>query len=210
MQDLRTRILDVAASEFARHGFNGVRVERIAKRAGCSIRMLYKYHGDKKALYLRVLERAYADLRRRDLRIADEAADPASAIGALIDGTFDYMSRNPEFALLTRNENLLEGRFISLSRRSANAATALIRSLERILKAGAQGGLFRPDIDPLQLYISIVALSVHHIVNEHTLSTVFRRKLASPAWIRQRRQHVRQLILGGIVAPQRGSADLGI
>jgi TetR/AcrR family transcriptional regulator len=201
MQDLRTRILEIATSEFARHGFSGVRVERIAKRAGCSVRMLYKYHGDKKALYLRVLEQAYADLRQRDLQIAAPGTDPLRALGELIDSTFDYMSAHPEFALLTRNENLLEGRFINRSRRSSDAAMSLMRALGRILKAGERARAFRAGIDPLQLYITIVALSVHHIVNEHTLSTIFRRKLGSAAWIKARRRHVRQLILSGILEP---------
>ena len=65
-----------------------------------------------------------------------EGVAPLRAIEALIEGTFDYMQRNREFALLTRNENLLEGRFVSLSRRSAASAAALIRSLRRILRDG--------------------------------------------------------------------------
>ena len=199
--DLKTTILRVATEEFARRGFKGVRIERIASRAECSVRMLYKYHGDKRAIYLRVLEQAYAELRRHDLKIT-ENAEPLRAIEELIEGTFDYMQRNREFALLTRNENLLEGRFISLSRRSAASAAALIRSLRRILRDGERSGAFRSGIDALQLYVSIVALSVHHIVNEHTLSTVFGERLGHDAWIAARRRHVRELVLGGILTDQ--------
>jgi TetR/AcrR family transcriptional regulator len=203
-EDLRTAILRVATDEFARHGFNGVRIERIASHAECSVRMLYKYYGDKRALYLRVLEDAYAELRRHDLQMTEGVA-PLRAIEALIEGTFDYMQRNREFALLTRNENLLEGRFVSLSRRSAASAAALIRSLRRILRDGERSGTFRPGIDALQLYVSIVALSVHHIVNEHTLSTVFGERLGHDTWIAARRRHVRQLILGGILSDPSGA-----
>ena len=71
--------------------------------------------------------------------------------------------------------------------------------LNRILKHGANEGVFVAGIDALQLYISIVALSVHHIANEHTLSKAFGRNLASAIWISARRRHVRQLILGGIL-----------
>jgi TetR/AcrR family transcriptional regulator len=202
-ENLRTTILRVATDEFARHGFKGVRIERIASRADCSVRMLYKYYGDKRALYLHVLEQAYAELRRHDLKIT-EGADPLQAIVGLIEGTFDYMQQNRAFALLTRNENLLEGRFVSLSRRSAASAAALIRALARILKDGERSGVFHPGIDALQLYVSIVALSVHHIVNEHTLSTVFGEQLGHESWVAARRRHVRQLILGGILTNRAG------
>jgi len=199
VQDLKTRILDIATEEFAAHGFQGVRVERIAERAACSTRMLYKYYGDKRVLYVTVLERAYADLRHRELQIGELKADPIAAVTTLVDWTFDYMNRHREFVLLTRNENLLEGKFISLSQRLSKANDQLIRLLRRILTRGARDGIFLAGIDPLQLYVSIVALSVHHIANAHTLSKAFQPNLAGADCIRSRRRHVRQLILGGIL-----------
>jgi TetR/AcrR family transcriptional regulator len=199
MLELKTRILDVATEEFAAHGFQGVRVEKIAERAACSPRMLYKYYGDKRELYVAVLERAYCSLRRRDLQIIQLVADPVAALSALVEWTFDYMSTHREFVLLTRNENLLEGKFISLSARLSKANSQLIRVLRHILRRGTRHGIFVAGIDPLQLYISIVALSVHHIANEHTLSKAFQCNLAHADWLRSRRRHVRQLILRGIL-----------
>jgi AcrR family transcriptional regulator len=47
----RARILSAATNEFASKGFDGARVDMIAKRAKTNKRMLYHYFGDKKALF---------------------------------------------------------------------------------------------------------------------------------------------------------------
>jgi AcrR family transcriptional regulator len=59
----RKAILTAALKEFSQAGYAGARIEKIVKAAKCNIRMLYHYFGDKKGLYLAVLEAAYDDLR---------------------------------------------------------------------------------------------------------------------------------------------------
>ncbi|MFY8210354.1 MAG: TetR/AcrR family transcriptional regulator, partial [Caulobacter sp.] len=54
----RKAILAAALKEFAQAGFAGARIEKIVKAAKCNIRMLYHYFGDKKGLYMAVLESA--------------------------------------------------------------------------------------------------------------------------------------------------------
>ena len=48
--------------------------------------------------------------------------------------------------------------------------------------------------DPLQLYVTMVALSYFHLSNAHTLSYIFRSNLLDPAWRRARQRHVRELL----------------
>src|SRR5690348_18215881 len=47
--------------------------------------------------------------------------------------------------------------------------TTLFRSAQ-VLRRGHREGLFRAGVDPLQLYISIAALSYFYLGNNHTLS----------------------------------------
>jgi AcrR family transcriptional regulator len=51
----RARILAAAHAEFAQHGFDGARVDRIAALAGINKRMLYHYFGNKDDLFCAVL-----------------------------------------------------------------------------------------------------------------------------------------------------------
>ena len=41
--------------------------------------------------------------------------------------------------------------------------------------------MFRTGVDPLQLYVSIAGLAYFFLSNNHTLSQVFDRDLATPA-----------------------------
>ena len=49
--EARQRILDAAIDEFARHGADGSRIDRIAQTAGASKERLYAYFGDKQGLF---------------------------------------------------------------------------------------------------------------------------------------------------------------
>ena len=64
---MQRTILRAAAKEFARFGFAGARVDRIAARAKASKRMIYYYFKAKEGLFLAVLngklaERTHADV----------------------------------------------------------------------------------------------------------------------------------------------------
>src|SRR6476646_9729599 len=51
----RRRLKEAAAAEFAEHGPDGTTMARIAERAGINKERLYKYFGDKQALFATVL-----------------------------------------------------------------------------------------------------------------------------------------------------------
>ena len=46
-----------------------------------------------------------------------------------------------------------------------------------ILRRGVAAGLFRSDVDPIQLYVSITAMSYFHVSNRYTLSAMFDKDL---------------------------------
>jgi len=86
----RESILATAEAEFARHGFGGGRVDRIARKARANKRMIYHYFGHKDGLYLAVLERVYAAKRAAERALEVDHRDPEAAIRLLVDFNFDY------------------------------------------------------------------------------------------------------------------------
>ena len=54
----RRRLKEAATAEFAEHGPDGTTMARIAERAGINKERLYKYFGDKQALFETVLSEA--------------------------------------------------------------------------------------------------------------------------------------------------------
>ena len=74
---------------------------------------------------------------------------------------------------ITRNENLVGGRFIRKSVVISEMSSPLIEAIADILERGLASGEFQHNADPLQLYVSVVALCSHHLNNAHTLSAAF-------------------------------------
>jgi AcrR family transcriptional regulator len=192
----RTRgaILRAATREFSLNGFSGARTERITQQAKCNIRMLYHHFGNKKALYLAVIETAYEDLRAKETALAFDLADPLGCVEALYRFTFRYFEKNPYFEGLLRAENMMLGRFVRQSSRVPEAAERLRQTLETIIAAGERQGVFRPGIDPVQLYVTITALSRFHLANGYTLSALLRTDLRSAEWRAARLDHGADLL----------------
>jgi TetR/AcrR family transcriptional regulator len=67
--------------------------------------------------------------------------------------------------------------------------------MRRILVRGAEQGVFRSDIDPMQTWISIAAVSYFYFSNIYTLSTIFRQDFDNRVARAKRRRHVLDLIL---------------
>lgn len=190
----RATILKAATREFGQHGFAGARTERIAAAARCNIRLLYHHFGNKKTLYLAVLEAAYDDLRTREAALVFEFADPLGCVEQLLRFTFGYFERNPYFEGLLRTENLMRGRFLRQSTRVPEAATRLKTTLARIIAEGEAQALFRPGIDPVMLYVTVTALSRFHLANSYSLSMLLDTDLRNPAWRAARLEHSVELL----------------
>lgn len=197
----RASILKAATREFALHGFSGARTERIVAQAKSNIRLLYHHFGNKKSLYSTVLEAAYDDLRTKEAALVFDLANPVACVEQLMGFTFGYFQANPLFEGLLRNENLMQGRFVRESTRVPEAASRLKQILEAIIAAGEAKGVFRKGIDPVQLYITIAALSRFHLANSYSLSALMSTDLTSSAWRARRLEHCIDLIRAYVRAP---------
>lgn len=60
---------------------------------------------------------------------------------------------------------------------------------------GQKAKVFRTDVDPMQLYISIVALGYFYCCNIRTLSVIFASTLASPAGMKRREKHITDVVM---------------
>jgi len=190
------RILNAATAEFARYGLGGARVDRIAERAGANKRMLYYYYGNKEALFLAVMEASYERIRSAERSLKLGEIDPEEGIRRLVEFTWAYYLKNPEFLTLLNSENLHKARNIKRSKNIPAMHSPFVATIEDLLKRGVRAGQFRRGVDAVQLYISIASLSYFYQSNRHTLSTVFARDLFSPRNRAERLKHMVELVLG--------------
>ena len=190
------RILKAATAEFARHGLGGARVDRIAVRAGANKRMLYYYYGNKEALFLAVMEASYAQIRTAERSLKLGETDPVEGIRRLVEFTWNYYLKNPEFLTLLNSENLHKARHIKRSKDIPAMHSPFVATIEDLLARGVKQGTFRRGVDAVQLYISIAALGYFYLGNRHTLSTIFNRDLLAPRARARRLKHMVELVLG--------------
>jgi hypothetical protein len=58
-----------------------------------------------------------------------------------------------------------------------------------------QAGVFRPNLDPVDLHMSISALSVFNVANRHTFALIFKHDFDDPATIANRRDNIVEMIV---------------
>ncbi len=189
-QRTRMKLLNAARREFADKGLKGARVDAIASRSGVNKQLLYYYFGDKEKLYLAVLEAAYVKLREKEDKLHLEDLDPMQAMEVLVGFTFDYLDKNRQFVALLNDENIHQARHIKQSKKIRGLHSKMLGMLRLILHRGAQEGVFRKDVDPVELFISMTALSYFFVSNRHTLSYIFGRNFSEKKERESRREHV--------------------
>ena len=193
-EDSRDRILQAARQEFAAHGLGGARVDRISEQAGINKRMLYHYFGNKDDLFGAVLEANYAHKRASEQAMRLENEEPREAIGKLVTLTWNYYIDHPEFMNLLNSANLHQARHVQASSTVKEMRNPFIHMIGNILDNGVKAGVFKPGVDPVQLYISIAGLSYFYLSNQHTLSAIFGRKLLSPVAKTKRLNHMVDMV----------------
>lgn len=191
----REKILRVATDEFAAHGYDGARIDGIIARCGISKNLLYHYYAGKEELFLRVMERAYAAMRARQGDIAMLGHDPVADMRALVVHMVEFFAEQPEFISLLATENIHHAEHIRRSTAIPGLYNPLKAAIQRALREGQRQGVFRADVDWVDLYVSISGMASYFVSNRYTLSFVLGVDLSTPGRLARRREHVPEMVL---------------
>lgn len=208
---LKTRetIVAAATTEFAGNGYDGAHMDQIAVRSGVRKNVLYYYFGSKEGLFTAVLERTYESIRARQEEAGIRDLDPVGAMRKLVFFTGENWGRHPEFLRLLQSENLNKGRHIRASKTIPRMYNPLLDAIREQLSRGAATGVFRDNIDPVELYISITSLSAHYVSHQYTFEAIFGRRLMTPQRMKQRLEHAADMVIRyllAVAAPKRGGS----
>lgn len=194
------RLIEAGTAEFVRHGFQGASISRIVEAAGCNVRMIYHYFGNKLGLYRACIDRAYEALRQAEADATFWSLPPREAIAALVRFTFDYMVSKPDFQGLMRVENMADGQHVRALEQVNARAVALFDAIGRVLDRGIANGQFTHRPEPGLLYLSILGLCTIHVSNRHTMGVVMGRDLGASDFLAARRDEVVGIILASLDA----------
>ena len=183
----RRNILAIATEEFAAKGYSGARIDEIAARTDTSKRMIYYYFTDKAGLFVAVLEAAYRRIRSIEAALDLDHLPPLDALRRLVGFTFDYQNANPDFIRLVMVENIHDGAHLARSREAPNINAQAIDAVHALYRRGVAAGVFRSGLDPIDIHMSISALSFFNVSNRATFSRIFAHDMASDDALARRR-----------------------
>jgi AcrR family transcriptional regulator len=150
----KQRLLAAAVDEFAARGFDGAKVDRIAKRARVNKAMLYYHFPNKASLYLDILREQFGALGQavEDARVPD--LEPEEQLRRFIAAIAHAALARPHFPPIWLREIAEGGRHVDET--VVRALRRVLETLAGILQDGVRAGRFRPA-NPLVVQISVVA-----------------------------------------------------
>lgn len=179
-EETKRDILAIATREFAKHGYNGARIDAIAARTSTTKRMIYYYFGGKEQLYIAALEQEYGKIRAAEEALHLERLEPEVAVRRLAEFTFDYDHANPDFVRLVSIENIHHARHLLKSTRIRKVNASIVDTIEAIMVRGRRQGVFNRNIRAVDVHMLMSALCFFHVSNLHTFGAIFRRDFLTP------------------------------
>lgn len=180
-EGLKKRILDAAMTEFAQTGLSGSTLDAIADRAATTKRMVVYHFHNKEDLYIAALERCYGEIRDIETGLQLQHLEPAAAMVRLAEFTFDYHATHTDFIRLVSIENIHQARHLRKSEQIRSLNRSVITEIEAVLQRGKAEGIFRQDVDAIDLHMLISSFCFFRVANRYTFETLFGRDMVSEA-----------------------------
>jgi TetR/AcrR family transcriptional regulator len=188
-------IIKAAITEFALKGLDGARVDEVARRSGINKTLLYHHIGNKDDLFTAALEATYQTIRERQREFVARRMDPEAGMRELVHLLMSIWVEHPEYGKLLASENFHGGKHVRRSKLIGEMYQQVVDALNDLLKRGVEQGVFRSGLDAIDLYISISSLSAYYVAHQHTLNALFHFDPMQPHRLRQREDHIVDMIL---------------
>jgi AcrR family transcriptional regulator len=141
------RIIAAAREEFGAHGFDGAKVEHIARRARVSKQLVYLYFAGKDELYGELLKVIARENYQALLAIDFAALAPVDAIRTYIETIYDRFRADPVMAVVTLDQSMHEGAQIRFMPDLNRMREAFVTGIEDALARGRRSGAFGAHVD---------------------------------------------------------------
>lgn len=177
------RILDAAMQLFAEVGFDGARVDEIARRANANKAAIYYHIGDKEAVYTVVLQRVFSGFVRHVIETVQQAQTPEEQLRAYIRTISNNIRKHPYLPTIMMRE------FASGAKHLPGAIVAemakMIGLLASILRDGEEQGIF-VHVTPLLIHLLLVG---GHVFSSSTERLLVKHQQMIPPQLLAAHQH---------------------
>ena len=214
----REAILDAGEEVFAEHGFDGARIDVIAKVSGYNKSLIFQYFDDKLGLYAAVIRRADEQTRA----IQNEAlssmiqgavklkTDQLRALfGKFVGWYFDYLVEHPHIQRIYMWE-MAEG-WQTMSKVFTERDFNDVDEFEPVLAEMQRAGLLRSGLHPLlQISTALFTVPLYLTLPPLYKSLVPNSDFSSPAELAHAREFVIDYVVQGtLITPVKVKAKPG-
>jgi AcrR family transcriptional regulator len=163
------KIEKAALKEFALHGFEGGRIDRIARRGGVNKAMIYYYFKSKEALYESILSKMYDRIVERVMNKISKDKNPNEQLEEIITEFIGFIKDlEHDFVKMMLRELSSGGKYFK-KLMLPKVILPMLDIVQDIFADGIKRGIFRKVIPPIT-FIQIVGLIVFPNLLRITLS----------------------------------------
>jgi TetR/AcrR family transcriptional regulator len=194
----KQKIIEAAREEFARFGFAGARVDRIAQRASVNKAMLYYHFQSKENLYEAVLKDFFTIISGRISRHIATAVSMEQALAGLVGIHAEVVAEFPHLRPIMLRELAEPHGSILDWFAETMSSSGFTKAARAGMEVQMQTGLFR-QIDLRQAMISFVTMSLGYHLMAPLVDRVWNVD-DREAFIEERKKAIVDLFLYGVKA----------
>ena len=155
------KILNAALLVFSTQGFNGARVDAIARKAGVNKAMIYYRIGNKLSLYQAVIHDIYQDRAAQLRREIQSSTTPEEKLKTYIASVAAIMDAHPHFTRIMIRE-MVSG-WGNFGPAIFEEVSVTVKIVQAILDEGVEKGVF-VKTDPLAVHSMVIgSLILNHL-----------------------------------------------
>lgn len=189
--DRALRIVAAAKQEFAKRGFAGARVERIAREARVNKQLLFYYFRSKRGLFQAAVRRAMEELEAALGTAAQLSGRPLDRLRQLLSSLYEFLELHPDLVALLAHAERPDGAPLAPP----------IRRIVVLLAEGQGLGLVRDDIDPHVAAAQALVLMLGYLRLEPIIAASAPPLAADEPALRERwRRAAVELVVNGVRA----------
>lgn len=142
-----TEIIDAGIAEFAERGLKDASMNSIAKRAGISVGVLYKYYENKDDFFLACLRKSLSVLEQTVAAIDDAEDNPINYARHLIHAVQHYSKENPDYVRMY-HEITSSGTRELAAEMAQHIEGMTSKAYTEMIRRAKETGTIRQDIEP--------------------------------------------------------------
>jgi TetR/AcrR family transcriptional regulator len=192
----REKILKVATKLFAKYGFAGTSMDEIAERVGIRKASLYHHFSSKQEIYEELIERVFAEVIKI-FQVSFSSGDILKDAENFVSKIMNFILQNEDYVKILLRELLDEN--LPVKQFALEYVPKILSFGSEILERGRKEGLFKDDVDPIQLSITLTGAIIIYFVFRPVIEPFIKSPFSKKA-IAERVKHISDVILYGILS----------